>query len=467
MLSNFESPRKWDIVLDKPTTLRSVPLDELNDSYLNNMDLSPKYQRGRFRHNEDFTVNILNTIMISGVIMPILIYKLQPNNNHKWEVVDGVHRVSVIKQYMAGTYILCEKGRKIMSYIFHEDSKTHIFYQKTEEIEEWANERENKHKRISYMTPEERDRFNRYELHISVITSTLTLDQRRQLFLKIQNNLPVKNNDLFKNFTHIPIIKVIMDNNIDDMFYEICKHLDKDITQYTTQWLIRFWLISKGHTSPGECMAIKDSQIKSMLELSTCTALLCSTEKQELFIRQFDRFHHFFQDMNDFIKLSPVAIYAIFNYLCNSDSDKDEILHSHMMNLYTGETKEERKMWEPKNTGAQLIHYFNVFSDKLNSLKTVAPPEFVKEPRKAIPKKLRDEVWKLYFDNEEIGKCFCCNKDIFQKGSEPTKTWNCGHIVSDHDGGVMTAENMRPVCFGCNQLMKTQNMMIFKSTYYP
>jgi hypothetical protein len=470
MLSKFETARKWETILDKPTSSRHVPLDELYSDYC--INTSPKYQRGRYRHDEEFASNLLHSIIISSVIMPILLYKLQPSdilcNKWKWEAIDGVHRLTTIKQYMAGKYIQCEKGRQIMPYIFHEDSKTHIFYQKTEETEEWANHRENKHKRISYMTPEEMDRFNRYELQLSIITTPLTLDQRRQEFLKIQHNLPVKNNDLYKNYTQIPIVKIIMDNNIDEMFYEICKHLDKDITQYVTQWIIRFWLISKGHLSPSGCMDIKDSQIKStMLEVSNCTALLCSTEKHELFIRQFERFHHFFGQVPEFVKFSPVAIYAIFNHLCNSDSDKDEILMSHIVNLYTGETKDERKMWEPKNTGEQLANYFNKFSDKLNSLKTIAPVEYLKCPRKMIPKKVRDEVWKKHFDTEDIGKCFCCNKDIFQKGSEPTKTWNCGHVISDHDGGETTIENMRPVCFTCNQQMKTENMMVFKSKFYP
>jgi len=471
-MSEFEDPRLWNTVLSKPTTTRSVPIDELKDDYLDAIDLAPKYQRGRFRHPQEFASGLLKSIITYSVIMPVLLYKLHSTDKrlfeYKWEAIDGAHRLTVIKQFMAGKYILCEKGQKIMPFIFHEDSKTVVFYQKTEEIEEWANLRENKLMNISYMTPEERYRFNSYELQLSIITTPLTMDQRRKEFLNIQNNMTVKNNDLYKNFTHISIIEVILENNIDEMFYEICKHLHKDITQYTTQWLIRFWLISKGHKSPDECMGITDKQIKPMLEMNNCTSLLCSKEKYELFIRQFERFYNFFQNVIDTIKLSPIAIYAIFNYLCNSDSDKDEILRSHMMNLSMGETKEEREMWETKYSGKELMNYFNIFSDKLNSLKTIASPvEFIKKPRKNIPVKIRNIVWDAYFGKEEIGTCFCCNEYIFKKGSEPTKTWNCGHVVSDHDGGETTVDNMRPVCFTCNQKMKTQDMMLYKSMYFP
>ena len=80
--------------------------------------------------------------------------------------------------------------------------------------------------------------------------------------------------------------------------------------------------------------------------------------------------------------------------------------------------------------------------------------------------KMRASVWKLYFGNNEYGECFCCSKEIYQKASEAINTWNCGHIVSDHDGGNMIADNMRPICFKCNQLMKTQNLLEWKTTYY-
>ena len=162
-----------------------------------------------------------------------------------------------------------------------------------------------------------------------------------------------------------------------------------------------------------------------------------------------------------------MAIYAIFERLRNADPDYDDILKTHIFDLCKNETKNQRKMWEKTNTSDEIVEYFDEFLEKLYKIKVVAEPEFIRESRKAIPARTKNAVWKLYFDEEEHGNCFCCDKEICKKASEPTKTWNCGHVVSDHDGGEITVENMRPVCFTCNQQMKTQNMMVFKSMFYP
>lgn len=470
----LEEVRKWDTVLMKPPSVCSITLDEFYEHYLklNSIDFAPKYQRGRFRHDEDFACNLLKSIITYCVVMPVLLYKFHSNDKRKslelkWEGVEGVHRMTVINCFMKGIYIQCEKKRRIMPYIFHEDSKTFVFYKKTPEIDEWINLPENKRKLIGFMTPEERERFNNFEIVIKKITSPLTLDERRQEFIKIQIIFPIRNNDLFKNFTHLLAVKNIMDNNLDEVFLTICHHLDKDITQYSTQWLIRFWLISMGHNSPRECMRMKDGKMIEMLENNNPSLVNGTHEQLEQFVLQFERFFHFFETVKEYIKFSPVAIYAIFERLRNADPDYDDILKTHVFNLCKNETKNQRKIWEKTNTSDEIVEYFDEFLEKLYKIKVVAEPEFIRELRKAIPVKMKNSVWKLNFDDEEYGNCFCCDKEICKKASESTKTWNCGHVVSDHDGGELTVENMRPVCFKCNQQMNTQNMMVFKSMFYP
>jgi len=83
-------------------------------------------------------------------------------------------------------------------------------------------------------------------------------------------------------------------------------------------------------------------------------------------------------------------------------------------------------------------------------------------PRRAIPKKIRGEAWKIQFGESTKGFCFCCKKglDIFD-------SWHAGHIVSHVNGGSDTAVNLRPVCASCNLSMGTENMDVFKARYYP
>jgi hypothetical protein len=80
-----------------------------------------------------------------------------------------------------------------------------------------------------------------------------------------------------------------------------------------------------------------------------------------------------------------------------------------------------------------------------------------KEKRPTIPKKIRQLVWNTHI-GESIGmaKCLCCNeKDISQM------EFHCGHIISYHNGGADSVDNMRPICASCNLSMGADNMDTF------
>ena len=89
-------------------------------------------------------------------------------------------------------------------------------------------------------------------------------------------------------------------------------------------------------------------------------------------------------------------------------------------------------------------------------------PKQATEKRKAIPKKIRGEAWKIQFADSTKGECFCCKKviDVFEN-------WHAGHIKSYANGGSDTADNLRPVCGSCNLSMGTENMDDFKARFYP
>ena len=84
------------------------------------------------------------------------------------------------------------------------------------------------------------------------------------------------------------------------------------------------------------------------------------------------------------------------------------------------------------------------------------------EPRKAIPKKIRGEAWKIQFGDSIIGSCFCCKKEL-----DVFDDWHAGHIISHSNNGTDTADNLRPVCGSCNLSMRTENMDVFKARCYP
>src|SRR5258706_11057403 len=70
-------------------------------------------------------------------------------------------------------------------------------------------------------------------------------------------------------------------------------------------------------------------------------------------------------------------------------------------------------------------------------------------PSKAkIPATLRNVVWLKYVGETDSGKCFCCHLERISRGN-----YECGHIVSEKNGGLVHINNLRPVCGLCNKSM--------------
>jgi hypothetical protein len=81
----------------------------------------------------------------------------------------------------------------------------------------------------------------------------------------------------------------------------------------------------------------------------------------------------------------------------------------------------------------------------------------VKPIRKCIPAPLRRKVWNTYMGEEcGKGKCICCDDIVITPFM-----FECGHVISDHHGGTLSIENLRPICCICNRSMGKQNMEIY------
>jgi hypothetical protein len=83
--------------------------------------------------------------------------------------------------------------------------------------------------------------------------------------------------------------------------------------------------------------------------------------------------------------------------------------------------------------------------------------ELVKPPykKRALSKTLRSIVWKSSFGSSMTGQCKCCNRLIEYDQFE------CGHIISERNGGSSGAANLLPVCSLCNKSMGSVNMDVF------
>ena len=83
--------------------------------------------------------------------------------------------------------------------------------------------------------------------------------------------------------------------------------------------------------------------------------------------------------------------------------------------------------------------------------------------KKRIPKKIKDDSWDRYIGpNIADELCICCQTTIIN-----AKNFIAGHILSEHNGGQTTVDNIMPICSGCNLSMSSENMHDFIEKYYP
>ena len=75
-----------------------------------------------------------------------------------------------------------------------------------------------------------------------------------------------------------------------------------------------------------------------------------------------------------------------------------------------------------------------------------------------IPKRLRNLVWKLF----GVDICQICDNVNMSYDN-----FECGHIISEHNGGGTTIDNLRPICRPCNSSMGRSNLIPWCQKYMP
>lgn len=136
-------------------------------------------------------------------------------------------------------------------------------------------------------------------------------------------------------------------------------------------------------------------------------------------------------------------------------------------------SKEKKGKTEGKTEGsAELSDFILIHDDDVSSLnemfsktKIDDKDKHVKKEKKrriSIPKKIREETWYTHNGYDSMnGVCFCCEGEI------RFTSWECGHIISDANGGPTNVSNLVPLCFECNRSMGKKDMREYMKQYYP
>jgi len=113
-----------------------------------------------------------------------------------------------------------------------------------------------------------------------------------------------------------------------------------------------------------------------------------------------------------------------------------------------------KKIAALKNATAYKHQNIEQKNKKADVIKFLTDRTVVVTVRGAISKQLRKTVWEEYLDKTKYeDKCWCCQRTVINRDH-----FQSGHIVAVAKGGESTISNLRPICDGCNQDMKDQNM---------
>jgi 5-methylcytosine-specific restriction endonuclease McrA len=165
----------------------------------------------------------------------------------------------------------------------------------------------------------------------------------------------------------------------------------------------------------------------------------------------------------------------------------DEYANTYILKL------QERRTYEIQRNGARTTEDTNKYQEKVNQcnneleemsiqnkkskleinqvkeldIKKVFEPEVnnnvVKKEKKTkekIPASVKNTLWSINFDNSIQGNCQCCKTEVISKNN-----FDCGHIISEKNGGKVHLDNLKPICRSCNSSMGTTNMNDFMTKY--
>ena len=98
---------------------------------------------------------------------------------------------------------------------------------------------------------------------------------------------------------------------------------------------------------------------------------------------------------------------------------------------------------------------------KLEMEDKVEPKKRIGRTKKErIPATVRNIVWVTHFNESKKGRCWLCKVEDISSAN-----FECGHVVSEKNGGKPTIDNLKPICSFCNKSVGTMNMEDFKKKY--
>lgn len=446
----------------------------------------PVYQRD-FNWNEQKVSNFLLTIMTSGYVQPLLLYKYNTGDEKiegkESEMIDGQHRALSIQAFVTGNPIINNKGKPIMAYLEYEGH--YLFYKELETdnddnnpIKKWAKETKNI---ATYLTEEQRIKFDDYELRLETCKSRLTLERRRLLFDSLQEGVPVRNSDKDKNNVRSAVVNELNTDYPtweDDYKANYMPLLTSCAVKNVLYCVVRLYAISVDPKKADNLWT--DKEIKNKIADNKFLPIGKASE----FKAKMDQVYETMRQLKARAlgaKYTPIQLFALCLGVFNG---KPNLVDRCAFYITSGKGKKKynntsvvrnkcHETWwfedRYKDVKDDVMAYYQETRSFLESSAPLPPPpppapEPPSGPRKwgaCTPK----NVWRRYFGESEEGNCSFdfCNKALTRKGK-----WERGHDIPHSKGGSSSdMSNLYVVCKDCNRKQGTQTRAEFERSQMP
>lgn len=277
-MDDSDSDTDEDDYFEIDTKTTQYELRSFFDQFLlkNKINLQPEYQR-EFIWNSDKQDLLIDSIMRSFVIPNFVFIKgatADDKKKYNFECIDGQHRLTVIKHFITGEKL---NGNYVKWRKKDANGKTiNVFY------EENKHTKNNRVRCRRFMTENEKDRFNDFNLSVCTINTELEFRDICTIFNRLQNGERTTSLDRLKNQDHclaellrkinIGRIEIFKQTTIGKLLWDIFGHViknkqTKSIKNIFSSMLMRYALIYvKGFnkiTSYLDLNLLKDIEIKS------------------------------------------------------------------------------------------------------------------------------------------------------------------------------------------------------------
>jgi hypothetical protein len=383
-------------------------------------------------------------------------YKLDPSNpddkadyeaGHRYECVDGQNRLCAIRAFLTGIPIRSSNNGK-------------------EEAVTWKADDDAIGCHYADMPEAHRELFGEYVVAVTIIQARMSLEERKDMFTRLQNGTRISRADYTKNSKH-PVSQFVSKTGLEHRFLPVVTGF---MAAAKGDWMdvladcATLWF-RRAEAAPLDFLRRTQSELRSILNdpsrtvpaMSPCSMLITEADHAPM-TAVFDRLLELLASVKaDKVKCHKFHVSALFLALV-----QDLTLPSvHSLRKWlksTGDIVARLKLGEIDTAirvdlQARLGAEYDSDSESTGSSKP---------KRRAIPKNKREALWIQHFGSLTAdGLCRCCGITTITADK-----WELAHVIAVANEGTDDLSNLIPTCVGCNRSCGKENLLEFAAREY-